>query len=409
MRQHLQAIVILGAGLLAVAAPSAANDHWDQGLTAFGAEDFKTAAWHFESVTKTNPSWAGGYFMLGRCQRHLGNTAEAIELLTKAHELDPSDGNTVIALGDVLISENRREQAMTALDALPEENRSQVTGQLASVLLKQGRSLDAEAILMDRVAEDNGDPMLFRLLGLAQKARGAAGPAFESFSRSFALDPDQSSGKVAVQLAFAMAAKDPDNDQGWSDRARQAAEALADAFPTAENQRSAGQAALAAGDPEAAEQRYRAALKLDESDAQSLYFLGRALVAMDQDLEAEQAFSQALTLEPASTLSRSIHGQMGRLAACRLELTDAADHYRSADRSDRAAEIDALAEQFSGALAQLDQLKKTIAELRTMEQELEALGDEQGVAAMRERAASHRNDVNAIEANLDEVRSALCW
>ena len=411
MRRLIAALVISGAGFLLAATSSAANDHWSQGLAAFNEGSFDIAAEHFEAVTETNPSWPGGYYMLGRCHTGLGNTTAAIEMLTKAHELDPKDADTVVALGEALVAAGEPVADVSSLlESLPEELQSRAAAQLASVLVNDGKAAAAEAILLDCVAKNQEDPQLFRLLGQSQKSQGLIDRAFVSFSRAFTLDSDEASARAAIQSAFALAETEPDpvRQQQWFDHALEVSEALVEVVPTSENHRTAGQAAFAAHELENAVRHFRVAVKLDENDPKTLYLLGRTLVTLDREAEAEDVYSEALTKAPDDKLARLLHGQLGRLAACRLDLNGAAAHYRLADRPERAAEIEKLAAEFSDALAQLDKLKSTIAEIRGMEKELEALGDEQGVAAMQERAAVHQSEVNALEANLEDVRSALC-
>ena len=99
---------------------------------------------------------------------------------------------------------------------------------------------------------------------------------------------------------------------------------------------------------------------------------------------------------------------MGQIAACRLDLESATEHYRSARQADRAQEIESLATQFAGALAQLKKLRITVDEIQQMERQLAELGDTQGVTAMQERAAAERTKITEIEDNLEAVRTALC-
>ena len=99
---------------------------------------------------------------------------------------------------------------------------------------------------------------------------------------------------------------------------------------------------------------------------------------------------------------------MGQIAACRLDLETASTHYRLAQKIDRALEIEHLASQFADALSQLERLRGKVGEIRRMEQELAGLGDEQGVTAMRERAAAEMDRIAEIEQNLEAVRTALC-
>ena len=61
---------------------------WNAGLEAYNKKDWATAATAFEAVTKTNPDYVGGYYMLGLCQRAQNNLSAALGNLRKAVELD---------------------------------------------------------------------------------------------------------------------------------------------------------------------------------------------------------------------------------------------------------------------------------------------------------------------------------
>ena len=111
---------------------------------------------------------------------------------------------------------------------------------------------------------------------------------------------------------------------------------------------------------------------------------------------------------PTTSWRSRIHGQLGRLLACRLELPEAARHYRAAGDNERAGRIDELASGFDEALARLADLRSDSAELAGMEAELEVLGDAEGVTALAGRREAIGREIAAIEGNLAEVRAALC-
>ena len=119
----------------------------------------------------------------------------------------------------------------------------------------------------------------------------------------------------------------------------------------------AGHAALGAEDFENAERYFRTVLAKDETNAGAWYSLGRSLVGLDQENRAYDAFSSALTSAPDEAMTRRIHGRMGQIAACRLDLNTASAHYRSAGKTERAEEIESLATQFASALNRLERIR----------------------------------------------------
>jgi len=405
----------LALAILIIAPGAFAEADWNEGLTAFNAENYQAAAEHFAEITRTNPSWAGGFYMLGRCQSELEQGKEAVESLRKAFDLDSADANIVIALSRELMSEGEFADTQEILEStspsqLPPSLRSEAAGLLAAAMLGVGDAQDAVDILLERLSEDGANPALFRILGKAQDDTEDREGAFQSYSKAFELDPGESSGEAAMRTAFSLAgaALEAKQKTHWYRLALGIGSQLATEFPTAEHDLMAGRAAMGSEDFEGAERWFRAALSKNDHDPESSYLLGRSLVGLGRDDEAFDVFSAALNATPDDELARRIHSRMGRIDACRLDLDTAAKHYRSAGKIDRAQEIEALAEEFAGALAQLEKLRATVKEIQQMEHDLADLGDNQGVTAMRERAAAEKNKIDEIEANLEAVRTALC-
>ena len=102
--------------LLAATAP--AHAEWNKGLEAYKAKDWATAVKEFEEVTKTNPDYAGAYYMLGVSQRANGQLSPAIASLRKAVELDGSQASYKIALGQALLQADRFQDAYEVLKPL---------------------------------------------------------------------------------------------------------------------------------------------------------------------------------------------------------------------------------------------------------------------------------------------------
>jgi len=407
-RSLILATAVIASGTLVSA-------DWNEGLAAFNAENYQVAGEHFTEIIRTNPSWAGGYYMLGRCQSKLNQGIQAVESLRKAYDLGPSDADVVIAYSQALMSEDKFAETREVLESADTGTmtpvlRSQASILLAEALLGEDDAMAAVEVLEECLGEEKADPAIYRTLGKAQAETGDREGAMRSFAKAFELDPDELSGEAAIRTALSLAGAvlDAEKKTHWYRQALHVAAQLATSFPSAEHDLMAGRAALGAQEFEAAEQSFLAALSKNENDAEAWYFLGRSFSGLDRDDEAYDAYSAALDATPDDTLTRRIHGRMGQIAACSLDLETAVGHYRSAQKAERAQEIQTLATQFAGALAQLEQLRATVHEIQQMERQLDELGDVQGVNAMRERAAAERTKIDEIEDNLGAVRSALC-
>ena len=170
----------------------------------------------------------------------------------------------------------------------------------------------------------------------------------------------------------------------------------------------AGEAARGAHQEEAAAKWFAAAVTERPQEPLARFYLGRTLADLDREGEAVEHLRAALGAAPEDELTRRIHRRLGRLLACRLELPEAARHYRAAGDDDRAGRIDEIAADIGTALERLATLRDDAAEMAAIEKELEALGDADGVQAVASRRENMLRQIAAIEANLSDVRAAFC-
>jgi tetratricopeptide (TPR) repeat protein len=377
---------------------------------------FADAAEHFQATVTSNPHWPGGYLMLGRCQLALEQYDEALENLQKAVELGPDDPANVATLSRALMAVDRYTDARLVLEGFDLEKlspdwKAEVVRMLARCLLVEDRTADAVAVLQERLIDDPDRAALHRAIAGAYQAAGDRAAALDHFERAFELDPDDRvSGHSAATTALAMAAAADDDDlaAAYCGRGFEVAEKLATVAPDYENALLAGEAAVGASQLEAAAGWFAAAVKDQPQEPIARFYLGRTLAALGHNDEATTQLRAALGAAPDVELAVRIHARLGRLLACRLELPEAARHYRAAGDTRRADEIDELASGFAEALGRLATLRSNIADLIGMEAELEKLGDADGVTALASRRAAMGREMSGIEANLSEVRAALC-
>ena len=354
--------------------------------------------------------------MLGRCQLALEQYDEALENLQKAAELGPDDPANVATLSRALMALDRYTDARVVLEGIDLEKlspdwKAEVARMLARCLLVEDRTADALAVLQERLIDDPDRAALHQAIAGAYQAAGDRAAALDHFERAFELDPDDRvSGHYAATTALALAAAADDDDLAavYYGRGLEVAAKLATVAPEYEHALLAGELAIGARQLEAAAGWFAAAVKEQPQEPMALFYLGRTLADLDHNDEATTQLRAALGAAPDDELAVRIHAQLGRLLACRLELREAARHYRSAGDTRRADEIDDLASGFAEALGRLATLRSNIADLVGMEAELEKLGDANGVTALASHRAAMGREMSGIEANLSEVRAALC-
>ena len=409
-------LVVATLAVAVVLAAGPANADWGAGLELYNQGRFADAVEHFQAVVKSNPHWPGGYLMLGRCQLALEQYSEALENLQAAAELGPDDPANTVALCRALMTVDRNAEARELLEGLDLDQlspawKTEVARMLASCLLAEDRVADAVAVLETRLAEDPDRAALERAIAGAYQAAGDQTAALDHLARAFALDPDDhGSGRKAATTALALAAAAGADDLAaiFYGRALEIATELATVAPDYEHLLLAGQTALEARQPEVAVGWFAAAVKNRPQDPEARFYFGHTLAVLDRDDEAIAQLRMVLGAAPDEELAIRIHSQLGGLLACRLELPEAARHYRAAGDNGRAGRIDELASRFDEALGRLADLRSDSAELAGMESELEVLADVEGVAALARRREVIGREIAAIEGNLAEVRAALC-
>ncbi len=417
MKRSYRLLVIAAfAAFIVVSAAGPATADWDAGRELYRQGQFADAAEHFRAMVTSNPRWPGGYLMLGRCQLAMKQYDEALENLQKAVELGPDDPANVATLSRALMAVDRCTDALVVLEGLDLEKlspdwKAEVVRMQARCLLVEDRTADALAVLQESLIDDPDRAALHQAIAAAYQAAGDRAAALDHFERAFELDSDDRvSGYAAATtaLALAKAADDDELAAAFYDRGLEAAAKLATVAPDYEHALLAGEAALGAGQLEAAATWFAVAVDEQPQEPIARYYLGRTLADLDHDDEAVTQLRTALGAAPDEQLALRIHAQLGRLLACRLELPEAARHYRAAGDSARAEQIDELATRFAESLGRVATLRSNIADLIEMEAELEVLGDANGVAALADRRAVMGREMSGIEANLSEVRAALC-
>jgi tetratricopeptide (TPR) repeat protein len=280
----------------------------------------------------------------------------------------------------------------------------------ASAALDLDRPAEAVAVLESELQAADGSADLHRALGMAYYRSESPERAFAELARAYALDPDNAAtGRSAAAIALDLAREQTDAEakEIWNRKAYEVAAKLAETEPAPAHLELAARAAERAALSDEAVAWLTKAHEATPEDPRVAYDLGRSLAVIGRDRRALEAFEAALEAEPDPDLEVRIHRQIAKTHARNLELADAAHHFRLAGDERAAQQIGALELEYREAIETRSALLAKIAELRTMEAELEALSDAQGVAALRERADAMQSEVNALEANLETVRTAL--
>ena len=388
------AVVLL---LLAVTVP--ANAEWNKGLEAYNKKDWATAVKEFEEVTKTNPDYAGAYYMLGVSQRASGQLSPAIASLRKAVELDGSQASYKIALGQALLQADRFQDAYEVLkplniSSLDASHRTSYALLFAQAATKTNRAGEAVSVLTTQARADSGNPRLQQALGSAYSAAGDDAKAFEAFKKAFELNPkDVTSGRNAVRAGIAVARRSSSAQQKarYYSQAAQVAEKLATTSPTFDHQLLAGEAWLGAKEYSRALGWFDKARAKQPNNALIYYYSAQCKTSLNQLNPAIADLQQALKNRPTGKLRTQIYNQGGYVYDKKKDYNNAISWYQEAGNQKMVGEMkvkqDSAAQNLQ-AQQECREFKRKIDALQLQVQELEKLGDMDNAKLLKDQLPS---------------------
>ncbi len=374
-----------------------AQADWNKGVAAFTKKDFRTAVKEFQQVTKTNPDFAGGYYMLGLAQNQLGQISQALGNLRHAVKLDGKNPQYRTALGQVLLRAKQYGDAYTVLKAVdPATLKSPQQRTLYALLYggaatKTGHIQDAVRILQARIRQNSRDPRLYQALGVAYARAGNDAKAAAAFEKAYQLQPrNLALGRSAAYsyIDAGRRTRNPQQKVAYYTKAARIGSKLAQARATFEYQLLAGESWLGA------RQFDRALNYLDKAHAQKpqnalvLFYRGQCYSSTNRFKQALSELRAALQLGPNARLRRQIYNQLGYVYAKQKRFDKAITAYQNAGNSAKASEMQAnLKKQQHNLAAEKErrQFEQKIKALLLQAQELEKLGQVNEAKALRDQ------------------------
>ena len=387
MKSRVSRATIAGAAaLLLLAAALPAHAEWDKGLEAYKKKDWANAVKEFEEVTKTNPDYAGAYYMLGVSQRALGQLSPAIASLRKSVELDGSQASYKIALGQALLQADQYQNAyellkplsMSSMDA---SHRSSYALLFAQAATKTNRPGEAIGVLTTQARADSRNYRLQQALGSAYTASGDEAKAFEAYKSAYDLNAkDATSARNAVKAAISVARRSSSNSSksNYYNQAGQIADRLANASPTFEHQLLAGEAWLGAKQYQKAQASFDKARSQQSNNALVYYYLAQCKTQINQLNPALADLQQALRIGASGKLRNQIYNQGAFIYDKKKDYNNAISWYQEAGNQSMVRQMEdkkSRAAQNLTADKECAEFKKTIAALRLQVDELQKIGD----------------------------------
>ena len=404
MKSRFSRAAIAGAAaLLLLAAALPAHAEWNKGLEAYKAKDWANAVKEFEEVTKTNPDYAGAYYMLGVSQRALGQLSPAIASLRKSVELDGSQASYKIALGQALLQADQYQNAYELLkplsmSSMEASHRSSYALLFAQAATKTNRPGEAIGVLTTQARADSRNYRLQQALGSAYTANGDEAKAFDAYKKAFDLNSkDATSARNAVKAAISVARRSSSSSSksNYYNQAGQVADRLANASPTFEHKLLAGEAWLGAKQYQKAQGWFDKARAQQSSNAIVYYYLAQCKTQLNQLNPALADLQQALKMRPAGKLRTQIYNQGGFIYDKKKDYNNAVSWYQEAGNQSMVAQMrdkKEKAAQNQAADKECAEFKKTIAALRLQVDELQKIGDNDSAQQLLEQLPALEKD-----------------
>ena len=282
--------------LLAAQLSPELTQHVNAGLKAKNAGDLRTAIAEFEQVVQMAPTLPAAHVNLGAVYYQSKDYARAIPALRKALELNAHLPGAHGMLGASLLAQGY------AVEAIPHLEKGEVTDLLGVALIEAGREREALDRLEAALAQRPNDPDLLYYVSrahaqLARRVEERLGTEFPEAARTRQLQAE----------ALAAAGQ----REAAADRYRQALAARPDLRGV---HGALGELAQTAGELEAAEKEYEAETKLAPGSPEAAYRLGYIR------LERGEAKAALVELERAEQLKPGMPETLLQLGRARVAL-----------------------------------------------------------------------------------------
>lgn len=338
--------------LLLLTASSPGLAAWDDGVSAFQAGRYEEAADRFRAVVDGAPDAPQGHYMLGLSLLRLREPAAALEPLAKAVELQPASLDYRMALAQTQLKAGEPGAALATLAA---QDPAAVTGPqretfgqlLATAATRGGKAADALPVVAKALAADPRSKALWLARSQLDERLDRPQDSFEALVSAYELDPsDTALGQRAIQAAFTEAqAREDDARREWYRRAAAVATTLADAEPTPQHLRYAGEARMGLQDYSGALHWFERAAEVATADPLPHFYMARCALAQGDAETALGHLDAAIERSPETELTTEIWNARGSALRQLERFAKAAEAYRRAGNTVKIAEMEDLVER----------------------------------------------------------------
>ncbi|NQU57052.1 MAG: tetratricopeptide repeat protein [Rhodospirillales bacterium] len=251
------------------------------------------AAAIYQQILQSDPNQPVALHLLGVIALQTGDSAGAVELITKAITIDPAFAEAYGNLGVAQRNLGNLEEAVAsyqkAISCNPEHGDAHY--QLGNTLKRLGRTLEAVASFRTVIALNGQFAEAHNNLGNALQDLGKSDEAVQSFQKALAIKPDYANAHNNLGTALSAL-----GDLGAAEESYRKALALDGNFAEAQN--NLGNVLKDRGMPEAAVQSLQKALAIKPDYAEAHNNLGNVFKSLGKLEEAVDCYRKAITINP---------------------------------------------------------------------------------------------------------------
>ena len=373
MKRSNYAVMLMALALVSTASYAG----WPEGVAAFQKGDLTQAANEFKSVVDAQPEWPGGHYMLGWTYLRAKRNQEAITHLRKAYDLDKSNADYQLRLGEAYINAQRYADGVAVLSKIDAaalsdpKARPHLTKLKAVAYSKTGQTTAAIAEFKRAAEAEPNNAELWYQYGALAFNDGSNDVAVSALTKAAQLAPRDAAKQRS--LAQALLKKGRTTRSGKETIYKQAAAAaqkLVAADASADNLILHGECQLGAKDYDGAIASFEKAAAKAGSWLPHFY-IGQAYTAKAQYRSAESSLKTALDNTSAAADETRVWKQLAFVYEKQKNFNGAIEAYTRAGDSggaERARENKRIAdenlsiEEENRRLAQMEEEKKRLEE-----------------------------------------------
>lgn len=362
---------------------SAAEAGWEEGVAAFKSGNLDAAASNFEEVVAKQPEWPGGHYMLGQVLLQQNKRKDALEHLKKAYELNPSDISYQYALGQAYLQNGRYSESAQMLKkinvaSLPKAQQGNYQKMLAAALERSGDSGAAFAAMKKAAEANPNDAGAWYNYGTAAFNSGdtAAGArALEKATQLDSGDPEKQKTYAKVLIRQGRETRGSAKTAIYA-KAASAAQKVVSSKATYDNLLLLAEAQLGAKQYDGAVTTLNRAVGASGADWLGHYYLSQALTSKGSFTQAESAARQALSSAARDSDKKRVWSQIGFVNEKLKKYDEAILAYNNAGDAggaQRVSENKRISEENREIEQENEEIRRLEEERRRLEEELKEL------------------------------------